>query len=436
MDHPISADARGGRDDEEAQMIARRRQGWLMVLVLFVIMAIIVGCIDSTGVLFTPLLKHFGWSRARMSTVISAMSLAIGLSTPVAGWFVDRIGARVVIAIGTAIAGAGMLIGSQANSFFALTAAYALFGAGCGGASLVSASYVVANWFGGKRGIAMGVMMMGTSIGAALAAPLVSHVVGIAGWRWGLAMLGSGLLVIALPLAALFLRMPVDHHAPVGGSRPAGGDHGHSGVEVGAALRLPSFWFYCLILFLAFAAGSAVNLHLMPFLLTDGFSAATAAWVLSTYFIGATVAKPILGVAADRVGIRAGLCLALLMMGLSCALFTRVADHRIMFTLAATYGFGIGGPVALMPLLGAEAFGLRRYGTLMGLAALAGTGSGVVGPIATGALFDRYGSYLPAFTFFGVLLMAASILPFLCRNAQADCDQLIVSEDAAAVVTQ
>ena len=95
--------------------------------------------------------------------------------------------------------------------------------------------------------------------------------------------------------------------------------------------------------------------------------------MLSTYFIGATVAKPILGVAADRVGIRVGLCLALLMMGLSCALFTRVANHRIMFALAATYGFGIGGPVALMPLLGAEVFGLRRYGTLMGLAALAGT---------------------------------------------------------------
>ena len=107
--------------DDEAPGIARQRQGWLMVLVLFVIMAIIVGCIDSTGVLFTPLLKHFGWSRTRMSTVISAMSLAIGLSTPVAGWFVDRIGARVVIAVGAAIAGAGMLIASQANSFLALS---------------------------------------------------------------------------------------------------------------------------------------------------------------------------------------------------------------------------------------------------------------------------------------------------------------------------
>ena len=404
-----------------------------MVLLLFVIMAIMVGCIDSTGVLFTPLLKHFGWSRTRMSTVISAMSLAIGLSTPVAGWFVDRIGARVVIAVGAAIAGAGMLLASQANSFLTLSAAYALFGAGCGGASLVSASYVVANWFGGKRGTAMGVMMMGTSIGAALSAPLVSHVVAVAGWRWGLAMQASALMLIALPLATFFLRMPVDDHPVpmdgpvVHGLHPAAEAPALGGVEVGEALRLPSFWIYCLILFLAFAAGAAVNLHLMPFLVTDGFTTVTAAWVLSTYFIGATVAKPILGVAADHVGIRVGLCLALLMMGLSCALFTRVADHRIMFTLAATYGFGIGGPVALMPLLGAEVFGLRRYGTLMGLAALAGTGSGVIGPIATGALFDRYGSYLPAFTFFGGLLMAASILPFLCRNAQADSDQLIRS---------
>ncbi len=424
---------------DESRLAARQPRGWLMVLLLFVIMAIIVGCIDSTGVLFTPLLKHFGWSRTRMSTVISAMSLATGLATPIAGWFVDRIGARVVIAAGVAIAGAGLLLGSQAHSFFALTAAYALFGAGCGGASLVSASYVVANWFGGKRGRAMGIMMMGTSIGAALSAPLVSHIVADAGWRWGLAMEAGALMVIALPLAALFLRMPVDHPAPaedpaVGGLRSTAGHPVQSGVEVGEALRLPSFWFYCLILFLAFAAGSAVNLHLVPFLLTDVFTAPTAAWVLSTYFIGATVAKPILGVAADRVGVRAGLCLALLMMGTSCALFTRVADHRIMFTLAATYGFGIGGPVVLMPLLGAEAFGLRRYGTLMGLAALAGTGSGVIGPIATGALFDRYDSYVPAFTFFGLLLVAASMLPFVCRNSQPEADPLLADPGTAAAV--
>lgn len=60
-------------------MTPRQRQGWLMVAVLFVIMAIVVGCIDSMGVLFTPLLKHFGWSRTRLSAVMSAVTVAIGL---------------------------------------------------------------------------------------------------------------------------------------------------------------------------------------------------------------------------------------------------------------------------------------------------------------------------------------------------------------------
>jgi len=409
-------------------MTPRERQGWLMVPVLFVILAIIVGCLDSMGVLFTPLLRHFGGSRTRMSSVMSIIPLALGLSIPVAGWLIDRIGVRVVIAAGAALAGAGMLMASQATSLFALGAACALFGVGGAGVSLVSASYVIANWFGENRGIAMGVTMMGTSLGAALSAPLVSHVVTLAGWRWAFAMLGSALFVIALPLAAFFVHIRDAQAQPVLDSDAAARTSPQqSGTEVGQALRMPSFWFYCLILIMTGISGGAVNLHLMPFLLTDGFKAATAAWVLSTYFLGATVAKPILGAAADRVGVRSGICVALLMMGLSCALITRVADHRVVFVVAGTYGFGIGGPVALMPLLGAEAFGLRRFGTLMGLAGMVGTGAGVIGPIATGAFFDRYGSYVPAFTLFGIILAAASVLPFICGNYQPESDKLMAA---------
>jgi MFS family permease len=362
---------------------------------------------------------------------MAMVPLAIGLATPVAGWLIDRIGVRVVIAVGVAVAGVGMLLGSQANSFFTLAAACTLFGAGGGGASLVSASYVIANWFGENRGIAMGVTMMGTSLGAALSAPLVSHVVAIAGWRWAFAMLGAALLLIALPLAALFVHTKGTQARFERRHGPAADEHAtQSGVEVNQALRMRSFWLYCLIFAMAGIAGAAVNLHLMPFLLTDGFKAATAAWVLSTYFMGATVAKPILGATADRMGVRGGICFALLMMGASCLLIPRVADHRVMFALAATYGFGIGGPVALMPLLGVEAFGLKRYGTLMGLAGLVQMGSGVIGPIATGAFFDRYGSYVPAFTVFGIMLAAASILPFACGTFQADSDQVAASAES------
>jgi MFS transporter, OFA family, oxalate/formate antiporter len=405
-------------------MTQRQRQGWIMVAVLFVVMAIVVGCLDSMGVLFAPLLKHFGWSRARLSAVMSTVALALGLCTPVAGWLVDRIGPRFVIAAGTAIAGAGLLAASQANSLVAFACGFVLFGVGCGGASLVCASYVIADWFGENRGIAMGVMMMGTSTGAALAAPLVSHVVAFAGWRWGLAMLAAALLTIATPLAALLVRTYNDQHEA---AHTAVHAQPRSGVGVGEALRTRSFWIYCLILAMFGITGAAVNLHLVPFLLTEGFQAALAAWVLSTYYMGATVIKPILGGATDRVGVRGGLCFALLMMGMSCLLLPRVRDHRVVFILAATYGFGIGGPVALMPLLGVEAFGLKRYGTLMGLAGLVQMGSGFIGPVAAGAFFDRFNSYGPVFTLLGVILAATSLLPFACGNAQVEPESLMAA---------
>ncbi len=394
-----------------------------MVAVLFVVMAVVVGCLDSMGVLFTPLLRHFGWSRTRLSAVMSVVTVALGLCIPVAGWFVDRIGARVVIAAGAAVAGAGLLVASQANSLLTLAAGCALFGVGGGGASLVSASYIIANWFGESRGIAMGVMMMGTSTGAALTAPLVSHIVARAGWRWGFAMLGAALLMIALPLSALFLRTRGDRLQ----ERSSAPVPPQSGMEVKQALRTRSFWLYCLILAMVGISGAAVNLHFVPFLLTGGFKAGLAAWVLSTYYMGATVAKPILGAAADRVGVRPGICIAILMMGASCMLLPRVSGHFVVFALAAVYGFGIGGPVALMPLLGVEAFGLKRYGTLMGLAGLVQMGSGFVGPVATGAFFDRFGSYGPVFTALGLVLAATSLLPFACGNGQVEPDRLMAA---------
>jgi MFS family permease len=405
-------------------MTPRQRQGWLMVAVLFVVMAIVVGCLDSMGVLFTPLLKHFGWTRTRLSAVMSTVALALGLFTPVAGWFVDRIGPRIVIAAGTTISAIGLIVASQSNSLPLFTAGFVMFGIGCAGASLVSASYVIADWFGENRGVAMGVMMMGTSTGAALAAPLVSHVVALAGWRWGLGMLAAGLLAIATPLAAAFVRTYSDraHTRSHAAHAPA-----LSGVGVGEALRMRSFWLYCLILAMFGITGAAVNLHLVPFLVNEGFQAALAAWVLSTYYLGATVIKPILGAATDRVGVRGGLCFALLMMGGSCILLPRAGDHRVVFMLAATYGFGIGGPVALMPLLGVEAFGLKRYGTLMGLAGLVQMGSGFIGPVAAGAFFDRFHSYGPVFTVLGVILAATSLLPFACANAAAEPDRLMAA---------
>ncbi len=137
-----------------------------MVVSLFFTLFFIFGSgYNTAGVFFTPVIKSFGWSRARLSTLQTALALAAGVSIPLVGWVLDRVEARFVMAAGAVMAGCGFITASLAHSYAAMIAAYLLIGLGIGAATLLPCSMVIANWFGARRGIAMGLAMAGTSVG-------------------------------------------------------------------------------------------------------------------------------------------------------------------------------------------------------------------------------------------------------------------------------
>ena len=76
---------------------------WLVVAVLFVSWFFVWGGGANTGaVFFPPLLQHFGWSRARLSSGIAASALSAGAFGLVVGWLLDRMDARKVMVAGVA----------------------------------------------------------------------------------------------------------------------------------------------------------------------------------------------------------------------------------------------------------------------------------------------------------------------------------------------
>src|SRR5712692_1239179 len=149
-------------------MTQRERQGWFIVASLFVTLFLVFGSGYDTGGLFFPqLLKHFGWSRTKLSGLTGALAFSAGLSSPLIGWMLDRFEARVVMVGGAALAALAFVLASQANSFAPMLAAYLVLGVGIGGATLLPCSLVIANWFGARRGLAMGIAIGGTSLGGA-----------------------------------------------------------------------------------------------------------------------------------------------------------------------------------------------------------------------------------------------------------------------------
>lgn len=112
------------------------RQTWnrrqrLIVASLFLTLFLVFGSgFNTAGVFFEPLLRHFGWTRARLSSLQTVLGLSAGATAPVFGWLLDRVDASAVIASGICLSGAAFLLASRANSYATFMIAYAMLGVG------------------------------------------------------------------------------------------------------------------------------------------------------------------------------------------------------------------------------------------------------------------------------------------------------------------
>ena len=146
-------------------MTSRERQGYLVAGCLLVSLFLLWGSgYNTAGLFIAPLLKQFGWGRTQVSMLFSVLALASGVSSPVAGRLLERVEARTIIVTGAILSGVGLIAASRANSFGPMLVGYAMLGLGLGFSTFVPTALVVSNWFGERRGIALGIVMGGQSL--------------------------------------------------------------------------------------------------------------------------------------------------------------------------------------------------------------------------------------------------------------------------------
>jgi sugar phosphate permease len=80
------------------------------------------------------------------------------------------------------------------------------------------------------------------------------------------------------------------------------------------------------------------------------------------------------------------------------------------------YGLTWGAPLVLYPIVLAEAVGLKRLGSLLGLAGLFTTFGSALGPVLAGRTFDLSRSYSGAFDLFAIGLLVAAGAALMCQR--------------------
>jgi MFS family permease len=389
----------------------RHKQKRLIVATVFLTNFFVIGsgsCI--TGVFLTPLVTQFGWSRTRVSSLAMMVSLTSAAIGPLVGWLLDTIDAGKIMSAGIAMTAGALLLAGRANSFGTIAAAHIIMGLGVALAAMIPAAVVVSNWFDSGRGIALGIAMAGMSLGGSVLASVVSYLIAQHGWRWSYSVLAAPLLVLVLPMVLLTISTRPEKTSTVAASRQVDAE----GLTTGEALLSRSFW---LLAFVYFSYLSAVNVgvvHLVPYLIGLRFSAQRAALIFSIALFCSTLGKPVMGALADRLTARLALALAVFSLSCGFLLLTQAAHPLAIWPLVVLYGIGVGAPVALVPMMAAESFGLKHFGTLSGLIGVFGLLGSASGPMVAGRIFDMTGLYVPAFLSYAVLLVAAAMAPFGC----------------------
>ncbi|MBV8453804.1 MAG: MFS transporter, partial [Deltaproteobacteria bacterium] len=193
--------------NESAAPAVKNRQAWAIAASLFIALFFLWGGGYNTGPIFlAALLKAFGWSHARVGSLIGGLALAVGISAPIAGWLLDRIEARWVMGTGAIMAVLGLLAASSSHTFGALFAALILLGIGLGAATWLAASLVIVNWFPDRRGMALGLVTFGMESGGMVMTLVVGSTISAYGWRMGYLAVAIPAIVLVIPLLLFVVR--------------------------------------------------------------------------------------------------------------------------------------------------------------------------------------------------------------------------------------
>lgn len=399
-------------------MTQRERQGWFIVASLFVTLLFTFGGgYDTIPVFLPPLVKHFGWSRAQVSLLPSVTAIAAGLSAPLIGRLLDRFEARSLMVAGAGAVGLAYLGASRVNSFAPLLALYVLIGLGISAGTLVPAAFVVANWFQNRRGIALGIVMSGTTTGAMLMTQVASYMAVYHGWRWAYVALGAPMLLIAIPAVLSTVRS-----RPPGAVKLTVAQAGEllDGFETFTALRTRSFWLITFAQFAYFFCATGGAFHLIGYMEDIHYGARTASYALSGCFLMASVGKITLGLLADRSSGRLGMAVNFTGAAAGSFLALYLTNPLVVIPFVLSFGGTLGAPLMLVPVMTAESLGLKRFGSISGLIALASTSGAALGPVVAGRISDVTGSFAHAYELFLVVNVLGVIASLSCRSYETE----------------
>jgi OFA family oxalate/formate antiporter-like MFS transporter len=346
---------------------------WSQLVVGVVCMVMIANLQYGWTLFVNPIDQKYQWGTAAIQLAFSIFIAVETWLVPIEGWFVDRFGPRVMVALGGVFVAVAWTLNSMANSLWLLYVAAVLSGIGAGAVYGTCVGNAL-KWFPDLRGLAAGLTAAGFGAGtAATVIPIREMIVGYgyeAAFLWF--GLGQGLVLVLL---SRLLRAPRPGETP----KPAGRlTHSLRDYTTAEMVRSPVFWVMYLMFIMVAGSGLMATAQVAPIardfgiadqpvnILSVTATTLSAALVIDNILNG--LARPFFGWISDLIGREITMGVVFTLGAMAYWGFGAFGHSPAMFILFAGLIFFTWGEIfSLFPAIATDTYGAKHATANAGL---------------------------------------------------------------------
>ena len=402
---------------------------WIVLGGLFLVYMASNGVtLHTLPLLYPELMDSFGWQASEVTLPATVFFVLGAVTSPPAGWLLDRYSSRAIIGFGSTLLTLGLLAYSATSSLWQLVAVYALLGLALSLCGLVSNMVMLTGWFDSGRGRATGILLMASSLGGALFPLAVGAGIEELGWRQTVLLTGVGVGSMMLGSVWLLLRdgrrlMP-DSPSPGPSS-----DREQRVIPLILTRRFAA---------IVFATGSlwfiiiALTQHQSIHLARDvGLARSSLPSVFSLFFGCSMVGKFCFGLLSDRFDLHRVMASAILMLAIALLALSQMTASAtaLLYGYAVLAGLGFSGAFTCFQILIAAHYSGPLYGRILATIVLIDTLCGALGTQTIARVREWQGDYSSAFIGMAMLAALSAIVVLSLTRVTAGSESLAHATD-------
>ncbi|MGL5351819.1 MAG: L-lactate MFS transporter [Clostridium sp.] len=375
---------------------------WIYVILGMIIM-MCLGTVYSWSVFRYPIEELFkiGTTQSGFPYMVSLAfySLFMFLS----GRYLNKYSPRKIISIGSFLVTIGWLLSSYTSNIYVLTITYGvIIGSGVGIAYGPPMS-VVAKWFPEKKGLVVGIVLIGFGLSPLITAPLVRILIENYGVMKTFMTLGI-LFGVIIPVLAYPFKYPsedVIRSLEVNSDRKKDVKETND-IDTSEMLKSKNFKG----LYLNFIIGTMIGLMIIGITGNVGtklikLSPNTVALLMSVFAVFNGLGRPIFGVVTEKISHKKAMLISYILI-ISASLIMLIASENsiVLYIIAfSIFWFNLGGWLAIAPTSTMGMYGIKHYSQNYGVVFTAYGIGAISGVLISGLLIDTFNNYSYLFYF-------------------------------------